>query len=144
MSKNNSDAASLDMQSVPNNRTRSRTEYEVGYKRPPKKAQFKKGMSGNSRGRPKKTPAARDAFKKVFRTPVDVSSNGRTLRMRSDEAAFWKLRRLMLEGNLRAFHLYFGFCQQFKLFSESNELNPQLQALVDALNHGPVEEGRKP
>ena len=28
-------------------------DYEVGYKKPPKKNQFKKGQSGNPKGRPK-------------------------------------------------------------------------------------------
>jgi hypothetical protein len=28
-------------------------DYEVGYKRPPKNSQFKKGQSGNPKGRPK-------------------------------------------------------------------------------------------
>ena len=33
----------------------SKREYEVGYKKPPKEGQFKKGQSGNPRGRPKGT-----------------------------------------------------------------------------------------
>lgn len=28
-------------------------DYEVGYKRPPKNSRFKKGQSGNPKGRPK-------------------------------------------------------------------------------------------
>ena len=30
-------------------------DYEVGFGRPPKKSQFKKGQSGNPKGRPKKS-----------------------------------------------------------------------------------------
>ncbi|MFP5328548.1 MAG: DUF5681 domain-containing protein [Alphaproteobacteria bacterium] len=32
------------------------SDYEVGYKKPPKKHRFKKGQSGNPNGRPRKTP----------------------------------------------------------------------------------------
>lgn len=32
----------------------SKHDYEVGYKKPPRKHQFKKGHSGNPRGRPKR------------------------------------------------------------------------------------------
>jgi hypothetical protein len=32
----------------------TRDDYEVGYKKPPKATQFKKGASGNPKGRPKK------------------------------------------------------------------------------------------
>ena len=43
----------------------------VGYKRPPKSGQFRKGQSGNSRGRPKKTvtPLA-EAIGRALRSPT--------------------------------------------------------------------------
>jgi peroxiredoxin family protein len=37
-------------------------DYEVGYGRPPKHSQFKKGMSGNSSGRPKKLKSMKEQF----------------------------------------------------------------------------------
>ena len=36
-----------------NKEKRQNTEYEVGYKKPPRKNQFKPGQSGNPKGRPK-------------------------------------------------------------------------------------------
>ena len=33
---------------------KKKDDYEVGYGRPPKKTQFKKGQSGNPKGRPKR------------------------------------------------------------------------------------------
>jgi len=38
-------------------------KYEVGYCKPPKHSQFKKGQSGNKRGRPKAIPRLRDPLK---------------------------------------------------------------------------------
>lgn len=37
----------------------ARRDYEVSYGRPPKRSRFRKGLSGNPRGRPRKSGAAR-------------------------------------------------------------------------------------
>ncbi len=60
---------------------------EVGYGRPPKATQFKKGQSGNPRGRPRKSEAAKDpsdhwgvslhAPDSVFYEPVNAIINGK-------------------------------------------------------------------
>lgn len=39
-----------------NNENHNQNDYEVGYKKPPKHSQFKKGQSGNPKGRPPKEP----------------------------------------------------------------------------------------
>jgi Family of unknown function (DUF5681) len=64
-------------------RTRSTRSYEVGYGKPPKTNQFRKGRSGNPRGR---TPGQENliaVFKRVATKRVRVSDNGvvRTLSM---------------------------------------------------------------
>lgn len=50
---------------------------KVGYGRPPKHTQFKKGNSGNPKGRPKKSRNAKIIIREVLRTNVEVTLNGK-------------------------------------------------------------------
>ena len=64
-------------------------DYEVGYRKPPKKSQFKKGQSGCSQGRPRKTPAMKfdpvfdgyfgDVVLREAMRPVTMRENGQTI-----------------------------------------------------------------
>ena len=52
---------------------------DIGYKKPPKHTQYKKGQSGNPKGRPKKVEASMmDQILDVFEEPVKVTINART------------------------------------------------------------------
>jgi hypothetical protein len=51
-------------------------EYSVGYGRPPKANQFKKGQSGNPRGRPRTPKTIAEAFDKRLSTKIIVTENG--------------------------------------------------------------------
>ena len=47
------------------------TDYDVGYRKPPKHSQFKKGVSGNPRGRVKRgDPAMRDILDSVLNAKI--------------------------------------------------------------------------
>lgn len=54
-------------------------DYEIGYRKPPKRSRFKPGVSGNPKGRRKRqqTPAA-EIIRQAFSTPVPIIRNGRT------------------------------------------------------------------
>ena len=47
-----------------------KTDYEVGYKKPPKETRFKPGQSGNSRGRPTQKAAESLDITKILEEPV--------------------------------------------------------------------------
>jgi len=53
------------------------TDYEVGYKKPPKETRFKKGQSGNPRGRPSATENLRMLLGKVLDETITLTENGR-------------------------------------------------------------------
>src|SRR5262250_1897320 len=55
--------------------TRER-DYEVGYKKPPKATQFKKGQSGNPKGR-SKGKSIPTLLEKVLYQPVELRHGGR-------------------------------------------------------------------
>lgn len=51
-------------------------DYDVGYKRPPKNYQFKKGESGNKKGRPTKAPTISDALVAALDRPMKLTIGG--------------------------------------------------------------------
>ena len=46
-------------------------EYEIGYRKPPKHTQFKKGQSGNPKGRPKRS----ESFGQLVREALDEKTS---------------------------------------------------------------------
>jgi hypothetical protein len=53
------------------------TDYEVGYKKPPKSGQFQKGQSGNPKGKTKgKKATAKEIVERILDTEVVVNRNG--------------------------------------------------------------------
>lgn len=52
-------------------------DYEIGYGKPPKHSQFKKGQSGNSKGRPKKRKSIQELIQEELDTEITVS--GKTM-----------------------------------------------------------------
>lgn len=53
----------------------------VGYKKPPKKHQFKKGQSGNPKGKPKKPKTLSEAVFDAVHKPKTVLANGKPIMM---------------------------------------------------------------
>jgi hypothetical protein len=76
--------------------------YEVGFGKPPKHTQFRKGHSGNPKGRPKGSQNVSALIRKMFHEKVTVKSNGRTRSMTKLEAAFVQLINKAANGDLKA------------------------------------------
>ena len=56
------------------------SEEEIGYGKPPKKHQFKKGVSGNPRGRPKGKSSLLSDLNKIVNQKISVNLNGQNMR----------------------------------------------------------------
>jgi hypothetical protein len=79
------------------------SEYEVGYRKPPKNSRFKKGASPNPKGRPKrKLLAVGDVFDNVLDAPAEYREGGKTKRATRRELTLRNFVRLALSGDVKA------------------------------------------
>lgn len=76
--------------------------YEVGYGRPPKSTQFKPGISGNPKGRPKGAQNLSTIVKKVMNEPVTMRTPTGTRRVRKIDAIVHQAVAKATQGDMRA------------------------------------------
>ncbi len=92
----------------------------VGYMSPPEHTRFKKGKSGNPRGRPRKQEDLNTLLNRVLKRKVRVKDNDRKMPIR--EALIWKLRELALQGDKQALAL------QRRIIDESGITEPKARS----------------
>ncbi|OWK27598.1 hypothetical protein SPMU_33780 [Sphingomonas mucosissima] len=76
--------------------------YRVGYKKPPKHSQFKKGQSGNKKGRPKGAKGLNTIVRNIYTKKVTVRSASGSERMSKMEAIVHKTVEKSFSGDMRA------------------------------------------
>ena len=74
--------------------------YEVGFGKPPERTRFKRGRSGNPKGRPRKKPDLHSELTKVLREKVTVE--GKQEKVTVQYALLLRLRDQALRGELWA------------------------------------------
>ncbi|HTV56705.1 MAG TPA: DUF5681 domain-containing protein, partial [Terriglobia bacterium] len=74
----------------------------VGYGKPPENTRFKKGVSGNPKGRPKGSLNVANAFAKALREKVVIVEHGQRKSVTKFEAALKQLVNKAASGDLRA------------------------------------------
>lgn len=77
-------------------------DYEIGYKKPPKRTQFQPGQSGNARGRPKGSKSTPALIRSVLNQKIPVKGPHGPTRMSRLEAALTQLANKAAGGDLRA------------------------------------------
>jgi hypothetical protein len=78
----------------------------VGYKRPPKHSQFKKGQSGNPSGKPRRAKsAAVDEREAVLSRIVSTRINGKVVRITVRRALYETAADKAFKGDMRALAL---------------------------------------
>jgi hypothetical protein len=97
----------------------SSTGRSVGYKKPPRHTQFKKGQSGNPKGRPK-SPVGTSI--KSFLDGSEIGKNGEVVSRR--EAMAIALVNSALKGNPRAFAMFMKFLNASGLLRKERETRP--------------------
>ena len=76
---------------------------KVGYMSPPEHTRFKKGKSGNPRGRPRKREDLNTILNRVLKRKVRVKDLDQKMPIR--DALIWRLRDLALQGDKQALAL---------------------------------------
>jgi len=80
----------------------SKVAESVGYRNPPKTTRFKKGVSGNPKGRPKGSLNVATVFTKTLRERVVINEHGQRKTVTKLEAALKQLVNKAASGDLRA------------------------------------------
>jgi len=76
--------------------------YNVGYAKPPKATQFKRGKSGNPAGRPKGSKNYMTVLITAAKEKITVTINGRPQRISKFEAICKQIMNNALKGDARA------------------------------------------
>lgn len=87
-------------------------EYTVGFAKPPRGSQFKKGESGNPKGRPKGSVGLHSLILKASRERVRVNGPHGTRLVSKLEAAAMQLNNKSAQGDLRATRDLFALVQR--------------------------------
>jgi hypothetical protein len=78
------------------------SEYKVGYGKPPKSGQFKRGKSGNPRGRPKGSQKLATDLAAELNEQITVREDGKSRRVSKQRALIKSLMAKALQGDVRA------------------------------------------
>ena len=91
---------------------------QVGYGKPPRHSQFKRGQSGNPRGRKPRLAYEEDDFpiRRFMMEPIDVKLNGKKERLTTLEAILMKQAAKALAGDNRSAKLLFEYSGGLKDF----------------------------
>lgn len=97
-------------------------DYNIGYKKPPRKSQFKKGTSGNPKGRPKnaKNRTPTELLDQYLSTQVTVAENGEKKTMTLLEALQRRLVTAALKGDPYAMRLVHKELEKIEKLREQN------------------------
>ncbi len=85
----------------------------IGYKKPPKTSQFRKGRSGNPSGRPKKNPSIAEVFRKVIKQTVLTKGQNGQQRMTKIEASVTQLVNKAATGDVKAMKVLIDIAKCF-------------------------------
>ena len=95
----------------------------TGYKNPPKHGQFKKGVSGNPKGRPRKQPIVNEqALYDLLLSPIEVKKDGKIVQMPPKEAQLRAvLHKALNGGDLRAIEFILKHALAYELLTPYSE-----------------------
>ena len=101
--------------------------YEVGYKKPPKRTQFKPGRSGNASGRPKGSKNLKTELAEELQERVVVREGGKARRVSKQRAMLKRLTERALQGDARSASLIINMVARFLDQVEDDDTSAPLE-----------------
>jgi hypothetical protein len=98
-------------------------DYEVGYGKPPRHTRFKKGQSGNPRGRPKGSKNLPTLLSEALNEPVVVAENGRRRKITMRQAIIKQLVKRSATADLRAMKILLDMVRDLE--SQTEPASPE-------------------
>jgi hypothetical protein len=102
-------------------------DYEIGYGKPPKNNQFKKGQSGNPKGRAKGSKNFQTEVEDMLRSKVIVKEAGKPISVSTSKAALMRLKEKGLKGDQRPLERLLSYAQESSIATDSRSRERQLK-----------------
>lgn len=96
-------------------------KYEVGYGKPPKYTQFKPGLSGNPKGRPKAAKNFKTDLTEEMNELVQITEGGRSKTISKQRAILKRTVEKALKGDMRAVDLIIKWVSNYLQIMEVQE-----------------------
>lgn len=97
--------------------------YEIGYRRPPASGQFKKGQSGNKKGRPKGSKNFLTLLEHELNQTITVNENGKKKTISRMQAMVKRMVADALQGNLKSLMALVEILRRTGNFEENDSAN---------------------
>ena len=104
-------------------------DYKVGYKKPPLHTRFRKGQSGNPRGRPRGSKNLSTLLTDALNEPVDVTEDGKRRTISKRELGVRQLVNKFAMAEAQATKILLGLMQERdRLAAEASAERPSFGA----------------
>jgi hypothetical protein len=116
-------------------------EYEVGYRKPPKRHRFKPGQSGNPRGRKSRVAYEEDdlPFRRYMMEQAVAKIGGKDRTVTKFEVVFFKLFQKAMEGDFKSIKFLIeqsGGFKEFRAEWKRQKSSADLQMIDEVLKAG--------